>query len=410
MRCLYFILFQLFCFQVHAQSEIELAIRSYVDTLCSPTFFGRGYEHKGADKAGSFIADFVREQGLKPIQDSYSQKYAFKVVEHSGNQNLRINRKALLLGHDYFPHPSNGNAHDSGRVVSPRLGKTPSQKKIAHKLKRSLKKGEYWLLSNSAFWKTNWQLKNFIDNYQVCFWEEEKLTGHISATLFNQPSFYVKKGALNSGDQVDFTTSGSLNETQQRNVFGLVPGVTDSLIVFTAHYDHIGGWGDHVFVPGANDNASGTALLMGLIRLVQQDSVPPHSLVFVFFSGEEAGLKGSKFFVDNIPLDTSKIKAVYNLDLVGTGSDGITVVNGTEEVSLFHKIQKIGQPLFPKIVVRGQAANSDHYWFSKQGIPAVFIYGMGPRTAYHDVTDIPETMPQPMLGAFISLLKNLIYE
>lgn len=410
MRYFYFILFQFVCSQIWSQTDVESKVREYVDTLCSPSFFGRGYEHQGCEKAGKYLSEFIQQNELKPLGRTYSQAYSFPVVSHEGDQRLFADDQELQLGSSFFPHPSNANAQGTGVLIRPKLGKKPSNKKVARKLKRSLRKGEFWLLTNTSFWKQNWPLKNFINNYQVCIWEEEKLTGHISSTLNNQPSFYTKKGVVTAGQTIRFTTSGELSDTHQKNIFATVPGFSDSLLIFTAHYDHIGGWGNKTFVPGANDNASGTALLMGLINQLNQGDVPPYTLAFVFFSGEEAGLKGSKYFVDNLPVDPSLIKAVYNLDLVGTGSDGITVVNGKEEVKLFQKITNFATPLFPKVVVRGQAANSDHYWFSKAGIPAVFIYGMGPRTAYHDVSDVPETMPQPKLAEFLTLLTKLIYE
>jgi hypothetical protein len=94
-----------------------------------------------------------------------------------------------------------------------------------------------------------------------------------------------------------------------------------------------------------------------------------------------------------VPL--SSIRFLTNVDLVGTGDEGITVVNATEfpkEFMLLNTINVDGKFLV-KINARGKAANSDHYWFSEQGIPSFFIYTIGGIKAYHDISDKAETLP-----------------
>jgi hypothetical protein len=90
-----------------------------------------------------------------------------------------------------------------------------------------------------------------------------------------------------------------------------------------------------------------------------------------------------------------KIKFLINLDLLGTGDDGIMVVNATEFRPQFEKLKKINdEKLYVKeIKQRGKAKNSDHYWFSENGVPAFFIYTLGGIKAYHDVFDIEKTLP-----------------
>lgn len=82
-----------------------------------------------------------------------------------------------------------------------------------------------------------------------------------------------------------------------QNVCGYIKGTQqpDSFLVFTAHYDHLGAMGKNAYFPGANDNASGVSVLLNLAKYYKTH---PHkySIAFVFFSGEEAGLLGSKYF------------------------------------------------------------------------------------------------------------------
>jgi aminopeptidase YwaD len=117
--------------------------------------------------------------------------------------------------------------------------------------------------------------------------------------------------------------------------------------------------------------------------------------VFIAFGAEEAGLLGSKYFVENPPFDLSKIKLLVNLDLVGTGDDGLGIVNATVFPQQFAVFDRINQEkkYFSKFIKRGKAANSDHYFFTEKGVPSFFIYGLGGIQAYHDIDDKAATLP-----------------
>jgi len=105
-----------------------------------------------------------------------------------------------------------------------------------------------------------------------------------------------------------------------------------------------------------------------------------------------------------------EIKFLINCDLAGTGDEGITVVNGTVYKKQFKKLAKINvkKHYLTKVKVRGRAANSDHYWFSQKGVPAIFIYTMGGISAYHDVYDKAETLPLTEFDDYSQLLIDFI--
>jgi len=193
-----------------------------------------------------------------------------------------------------------------------------------------------------------------------------------------------------------------------QNVFGCIPGTVcpDSFLVFTAHYDHLGMMGKGIFFPGANDNASGTAMMLGLARYFRSHP-QRYSIAFLGFTGEEAGLLGSGYFVDNPLISLSNIKFLVNLDLVGTGVDGITVVNATEFTDQFEMLSQLNDSgrYLVNIKKRGKACNSDHCHFYAKGVPCFFIYTLGGIAAYHDLDDRPETLP---LTAFEGLTRLLI--
>ena len=125
------------------------------------------------------------------------------------------------------------------------------------------------------------------------------------------------------------------------------------------------------------------------------ENKPEYSVLFIAFGGEEAGLLGSKYYVENPVVPLKKMKFLYNVDMMGTGSEGIQVVNSTEHPKEFERLKKINEKydLVKQIKPRGKAANSDHYWFEEAGVPSFFSYTLGGVTYYHDIQDRPETLP-----------------
>src|SRR5262249_14975637 len=131
---------------------------------------------------------------------------------------------------------------------------------------------------------------------------------------------------------------------QARNVIAVLPGanpaLTDQALVVSAHYDHLGfGWPDAragakgQLHPGADDNASGVAVMLELARLMA-DTKPERSVIFAAFAGEEAGLVGARHYVraaqaSGAPFALSGHIADLNLDTVGRLADGKVTIFGT---------------------------------------------------------------------------------
>jgi Zn-dependent M28 family amino/carboxypeptidase len=164
--------------------------------------------------------------------------------------------------------------------------------------------------------------------------------------------------------------------------------------------------GKETFFPGANDNASGVALMLELARYYALHP-QPYSIAFIAFAGEEAGLVGSKYFTENPLVPLSSIRFLLNTDLAGTGTEGITVVNATEFPKEFAWMNEVNEKekLLVKINPRGKAANSDHYFFMEKEVPSFFFYTLGGITAYHDINDRAETLP---LSEFDDLFRLIV--
>ena len=151
--------------------------------------------------------------------------------------------------------------------------------------------------------------------------------------------------------------------------------------------------GEATYFPGANDNASGIAMLLDLARyFAKPENKPRYSIGFIAFAGEEAGLVGSKYYTDHPIVPLTNISFLMNMDLMANGQDGMMVVNGKVFPQQYDKLVNINDSThyLKAIEKRGKAANSDHYWFSEKGVRAFFFYLLGDYPYYHDIYDTPE--------------------
>ncbi|MBQ1605959.1 MAG: M28 family peptidase, partial [Bacteroidales bacterium] len=139
---------------------------------------------------------------------------------------------------------------------------------------------------------------------------------------------------------------------------------------------------------------------------------PKYTMVFMLFFGEEAGLLGSSYYVEHPLFPLNQIVMGVNLDMVGTGDEGITGVNFEEEKysdvwNLFSSINDENK-YFDPIKQRKAAANSDHYSFNRKDVRFIFIYTMGPGTYYHNVKDKYETLSFKGYGSLFGLLTKFV--
>jgi Zn-dependent M28 family amino/carboxypeptidase len=169
--------------------------------------------------------------------------------------------------------------------------------------------------------------------------------------------------------------------------------------------------GTDAYFPGANDNASGTAMLLNLAKYYSKpENKPDYSIAFMSFSAEEVGLLGSKYYSENPLFPLKNIKFLINLDMVGTGSEGIKIVNSTVFKTEYDKLVKINEEkkYLKTISKRGEAANSDHYYFYKNGVRSFFIYTLGKEyKEYHNINDKPP-LPLTEYEDLFRLLRNFV--
>ncbi|MBK9636439.1 MAG: M28 family peptidase [Bacteroidetes bacterium] len=385
-------------------------------TLTSDNFHGRGYVKKGDHAAARFIKDEFIKNGINVLPSfGYFQKFDFPVNTFPSNMEVKINGNSLLAGADFIVKPETPSCKGKFDVLfinKKRILFTDAELKDKWILLDTTR-GEN-ILSKEDY--TEWlQAEQFIKGIiQVV---PKKLTWSVSTTQKKIPILLLLKSSFT--DQINTIEvnikAKFISKYTTSNVVGYIEGKSkkDSFLIMTAHYDHLGRMGNNIIFPGANDNASGIAMLLQLSKhFAQKENQLEYSLVFIAFAGEEAGLIGSKYYTENPWTELSKIKFLLNMDLMGTGDEGMMVVNATEFPSVFQTLDSLNNQFqyLPKIGKRGKAANSDHYWFTEKGVPSFFCYTLGGITAYHDIYDIEKTLPLTKFEStkklFISFLQS----
>jgi aminopeptidase YwaD len=192
-------------------------------------------------------------------------------------------------------------------------------------------------------------------------------------------------GMLASGPvSVDFSVDGQTEHASATNVIAELPGSRPEAgtVIFTAHLDSVPAG------PGANDNGSGSAVVLELARELAQRSpaARPMTLRFALFGAEELGLYGSRYYVQSLSdADRRAIRADVNLDMVGVGD--AWRFGGTEDLVqlALGAANDLGQRALP---LRGPLSGaSDHASFLDAGVPAVFLYRVEDPN-YHTAGDV----------------------
>src|SRR3989338_822534 len=415
--------FLLISFGINAPLE---RARTATETLCSPEFHGRGYVNAGDSIAAEYIAGQFKEAGCKSFPQGLFQPFSFNVNTFPGDMQLFINGNELKPGVDYIVDPSSGGGNIAKQVVyklpiesifneslwnaelkTLKTATDPNGKKLYPVVVFHLTGIKGDSLKKAA--KLAVQLTT---DYTVLQVNDTKFTWSVSDEQYKHPLIHVQQSAFDMSAEkhiVDFTIDAVLRPHTARNVIAYAPAKrkkSRKYIVYTAHYDHLGRMGQETYFPGANDNASGTAMLLELAHYFVEHPMKKTNVVFMSFAGEEAGLIGSHYYFEHPLFPLEKINFLTNVDIMGSGKDGITVVNATKFPAEFAALQQINknEEYLVKIGSRGPAANSDHYFFTEAGVPAFFIYTMGPNKHYHDVEDTYKELSFSEFGDLYQLL------
>lgn len=334
LKCLYVsVLLMMFTLVLDAQiSKSDLLL--HVKKLSSVEFEGRGLNSNGLRCAEAYILTEMNKLNLKMLGDSYRQEFAVKArqsVEPS-SALLVVNDDTLRFGQDYVSL----NQNDSQLMRLPLYVYKVGQEVFADKscalmldniedVDRVLQDNVEVVLVNLgddfndiADVNINGKLNDSDwDKYFKLFDKKIKvyyvgsyIYKHILTQIQDKPTY------------INAIVKRKKSCVNPCNIIAYLPGeIGDSTVVISAHYDHLGVVND-VLYPGANDNASGTAVVIEIAKALNAYSNkikrPKYNVLFAFFSAEESGLLGSKYFVKYSGYDLSKTIANVNIDMIAS--------------------------------------------------------------------------------------------
>lgn len=201
-------------------------------------------------------------------------------------------------------------------------------------------------------------------------------------------------------------------ETTCANVVGRLDHGAGRAVVLGAHYDHLGFGGpksrslvrDRIH-PGADDNASGVAVLLLLAERLKKSGSPKFDYVFLGFSGHEDGLHGSADAAGRF--DPAKVRLMVNLDMVGRLHRGTPVVRVTRRKEDEGVDPLLGKPPFRLRVVEDGWKDTDAGAFAQRGITALSLT-TGPHEDYHKTSDSPETLNYEGMLAVLDWIEGFL--
>lgn len=223
---------------------------------------------------------------------------------------------------------------------------------------------------------------------------------------------FTFKPKTNPHEEVKFTENADGTITG-RNVVGFLDNKAKNTVIVGAHFDHLGYGGDgslhrgeKSIHNGADDNASGVAVLLNLISKLKEKNTN-NNYLFMAFSGEEMGLLGSNYFVKNPTIDTKAVSYMINMDMVGRLKDSALAVYGTGTSPIFKQTLKSHNNNFKLIQKESGVGPSDHTSFYLADIPVLHFF-TGQHSDYHKPGDDSEKLNYEGMEIISTYIFNII--
>jgi hypothetical protein len=462
MRLFLFLFFVSYFFVAYSQADIE-RLKKDVYTLASDSFLGRYPYTKGDTLTTNYILNEFRNNNVETI---YRQEVKFLFKRTIENAELTINNENFQYKRDFVPSLNSESFNVSATAVFVGFG-------LYHKKGDTVVCNYYSNIDVKDKWvfildgkpdNIDLPVGLYSDNAKVKLAADKKAAGVIFITKNNLlpenefqrkwriPVIYITKEMFEiicKKENKDYNDLVKLvNDVQHfepvlfninikssmvikqvwghtNNIIGITrgshPDLKNEYIIVGAHFDHLGEkpvYSNNEFkreiYNGADDNASGVAGMLELMRIFQRGDIrPARSIVWVAFSAEELGLLGSKKFVDDEIIPLSKIKTMINLDMIGRMSDSLPklTISGVGTSKVFDKIlKKYETQLNFKIIKTPDGEGpSDHASFFRKNIPVLF-FNSGLHLDYHKPTDDANKINYIQMANIVNFLANLIVD
>ena len=400
--------------QVGAQDLTHF--KRIVKELSSAKYQGRGYAKDGANKAGKFLQKEYEKAGVDEV---IIQPFKLDINTFCGKMEMSADGKKLRPGIDFSMREYSPGVHGKFPVYHvDTLNFNPER------IFADLAKPEYAnCLVACEFWFT-YRHKDVFSRLQkngectnaglIYTWASPiKFFKAYGDHIVDKPIIWVTPEAIEGVKNVSVNVDNKfLKDYECFNVIAKVEGQRhDSCYIFTAHYDHIGNLGKEVFYAGANDNASGTAAVVTLAEYYAKNR-PPYDMYFLAFSGEDANLRGSNWYVEHPIVPLEQIKYLFNIDMIGDNNP-VQYCEVSDEgmrgFSLFEQINNSKH--YFNALNRGElAANSDHYPFATRHVPCIFLENEKGDAFqyYHTIFDTYETVRFDSYEPIFKMVRDFI--
>jgi aminopeptidase YwaD len=429
------------------------SLADHVIALTAPEMEGRAAGTVGAERAARYLVDRFAVAGLRPGGDrgSFLQSFVIgstvRLGADSSLTRLGASPARFEAGRDWMPHGGShrgtvrgelvfagsgvsASGHDdyvgmdvTGRVVLALDGAPPHwpgpPPSRLDKLIAARRRGAVALLIAGdglpALEATSAPV-NLVSGGLTAATTDALLapSGLTRAALARHVAESRAPAPLATGVEVELRVDLQAVEVRTTNVIGVVPGHDPSrsaeAVVVGAHYDHLGRSGGAEY-PGADDNASGTAVVLELAQAFATAGGASRTLVFVLFSGEEIGLLGSRHYVRNPAVPIERTVAMINFDMVGRLGDRPLGVGGVATgAGLKAVVDDAGRQLGLALADReAPGGASDHAPFYGAGVPVLFFH-TGAHPDYHRPTDTADKIDADGLAQVAAVAARVIQD
>jgi aminopeptidase YwaD len=410
-----------------ADARLLANLKTHVAFLADDKLEGRQTGTKGEELAMAYIADQYKDIGLEPKgTEDFIQPFEINEGKQvTAASHFRVNGKDLLLNTDYFPLAFSAQTPVKGTVaVSLRESGQPwfvdvrawiEENKtnphydindaIAKEAQRAaLKKATALLLYNSG---------KEVDNIQ--FNKNDKTASTVIPVLYMTQEG-VKKYLSDKSSELELDIAIEMINKKRtgHNVVAYLDNGAANTVILGAHYDHLGYGNDKnaldtgsVIHNGADDNASGTAALIELARMLKKSGPKNNNYLFISFSGEELGLHGSKYWLEN-PTTIVQPNYMINMDMVGRYDTArkLTVGGYGTSPAWSETVHAANRGLVIRIDSSGSGP-SDHASFYRKDIPVLFLF-TGSHSDYHKATDDADKINYEGQREIVKYIYNII--
>lgn len=443
-----FLLIVLAYFAYNGFSEEKLSghkVLQHIKILSSDEFQGRKSGLAGGEKASSWIAERFKEWGITPASDKgYFQDFENPFFNVDGDVSLKIinlakkrtfyydddwrvipfsgsgkiNAELVFAGYGIISEKNRWNEYENISVKDkivlvvngypPFLeGKIGGESQIGAKVENAYKNGAKGIIFVYKPGETPQRVRlsippeKFKRNFIAIFATENVLNFIFSQVptdfryLMQVIDRERKVASIPLSVRVEISAKTTVDlKRKMRNVIAKIDGADSVLknefVIIGAHMDHLGISPTGEVYNGANDNASGTAVVMEIARVMKAENIKPkRTIIFALWGGEEQGLLGSRYYSEHPLFPIEKTVAYFNLDMVGHGDGRINfpgIYYGPEIWNVLK--EKLPDRIRKDIITsRGGPGGSDHTSFLVKGVPGFGIMTSGYHFKYHQTRD-----------------------